>query len=432
MQGFFIELFLNRLFKNISMQLNTLAKRLCERARAENGNVICLSSAPARVDFLNTHQDYKMLPVVPAAIEKRTFIACSKTGEPGVVRVRSLTLEREGVESEDVFQSDRVELLRGRWFGDYFRSMHMLVSKKYGMLDTGLAIYVDSDVPVASGLASSAALHVSLAAMYAELLGLRLSRMELAELAYEAEHNVMGIPCGRLDQYASSYGGVIKLDFKPVITVEEFEGSGIVFVVADSGIRHSTAEIHPVRQSELNTAIRMLNDAPLPEELREILRGDYASVEWRLLKEEDLENFLSTLPQRLADRIVFTLRMQSSTETAIEILKYRRVRGAELGKLGLRPTEDWLEALGEIVNMQHVLLRDLYEVSHPKLEKMRDAALEAGALGVKISGAGMGGSLLALVKPGDTARVEEAFADAGAINVFATGVGVGVSSTLLG
>ena len=114
------------------MQLGQAGRKVCERARAENGNILCFSSAPGRVDFLNTHQDYKMLPVVPSAIEKRTFIACSKLSKPGIVRVKSLTLEREGVENEDVFQSSEDELLKGKWFGNYFRSIHRLVLEKYG------------------------------------------------------------------------------------------------------------------------------------------------------------------------------------------------------------------------------------------------------------------------------------------------------------
>jgi len=413
------------------VELSQAARKVLEKARSEGG-ATCFSSAPGRADFLNTHQDYKMLPVVPVAIEKRTFVACSKLDKPGVVRVKSLTLEREGVESEDVFKSEEVELMEGKWFGNYFRSIHMLFSKRYGVLKTGLAIYVDSEVPVASGLASSAALHVSLAAMYAKLLGLSLSKMELAEIAYEAEHNIMRIPCGRLDQYASSYGGIIKLDFKPTISVEEFDGSGLIFVIADSGVRHSTAEIHPARQSELDTAVKMLRESNISESLRRMLEGNHASVEWRLLEEDVLGNCLSTLPKKLANRIIFTLRMQRSTEVALEILKYRTANKASLERLGLKHTEDWSEALGEIVNMQHILLRDYYDVSHPKLEEMRNAALEAGALGVKISGAGMGGSLLALVKtPEDASAVEKAFADAGASSVFKTGVGEGASASIL-
>ncbi len=413
------------------MQLGQAGRKVCERARAENGNILCFSSAPGRVDFLNTHQDYKMLPVVPSAIEKRTFIACSKLSKPGIVRVKSLTLEREGVENEDVFQSSEDELLKGKWFGNYFRSIHRLVLEKYGRVETGLAIYVDSEVPVASGLASSAALHVSLAAMYSKILNLGLSRMELAELAYEAEHTVMGIPCGRLDQYSASHGGIIKLDFKPRISVEEFEGEDILFMVADSGVRHSTAEIHPVRQSELNEAIKMLHEAC--GSLSRMLEGDFASVQWALIKEDHLKDCLSVIPSRLASRIIFTLRMQASTEVALQILKYREVRKPDLEGLRLKPVEDWLDALGEIVNLQHMLLRDLYEVSHEKLEAMRDAALEAGALGVKISGAGMGGSLLSIIRSvNDAPRVEEAFRRAGAKNVFTTSVGSGVSAALLG
>ncbi|MEM2929275.1 MAG: galactokinase family protein [Thermoproteota archaeon] len=414
------------------MQLGQVGTRVYERAKAENGNIICFSSAPGRADFLNTHQDYKMLPVVPVAIEKRTFIACSRLNKPGVVSVKSLTLEREGVEDKDFFQSDKAELLKGRWFGNYFRSIHRLVSEKYGMVEDGIAIYVDSEVPVASGLASSAALHVSLAAMYSEILGLDLNRMMLAELAYEAEHNVMEIPCGRLDQYAASFGGIIKLDFKPSISVEEFSGEEIFFTVADSGVRHSTAEIHPVRQSELNNAIKMLREASRGS-LSKMLEGDFASVQWRMIKEERLKDLLSVIPPRLASRVLFTLRMQASTEVALQILKYRKVSRHDLEKLGLKPVENWLYALGGVVNLQHTLLRDLYEVSHEKLEAMRDSALEAGALGVKISGAGMGGSLLALVRNMDDApRVEEAFRRAGAQSVFTTGVGPGVSAVFLG
>lgn len=406
---------------------SNLGRNVYKRAKLENGNVLCISSAPGRVDFLNTHQDYKMLPVVPAAVERRTFIACSRLNKAGVIIVKSLTLEREGIEHEDRFLAKDVELKSGKWFGNYFRSIHRIMMNRYGRFSGGLAIYVDSEVPIASGLASSAALHVSLAAMYSKLLNLNLSRMDLAELAYEAEHTLMDIPCGKLDQYAASYGGVIKLDFRPSISVEEFNGNEILFVVADSGVRHSTAEIHPVRQHELNMAIKALREA-FPS-LSGVLDGDFASVRWKLLKEDELKDCLQAIHKKFADRILFTLRMQSSTEVALRILKYRMVRKSDMEMLGIKPIKDWLSALGEIVNMQHVLLRDLYEVSHPKLEAMRDAALEAGALGIKISGAGMGGSLLAMIRNRDEARrVEEAFTAAGAKSTFTTGVGTGASA----
>lgn len=80
-----------------------------------------------------------------------------------------------------------------------------------------------------------------------------------------------------------------------------------------------------------------------------------------------------------AKRILYTLKMNESTMRAVRLIK----RGE-------------IEALGEIINEQHELMRDLYDLSLPELKKIRNSMLEAGALGVKISGAGLGGCLIAI------------------------------------
>jgi galactokinase len=84
-----------------------------------------------------------------------------------------------------------------------------------------------------------------------------------------------------------------------------------------------------------------------------------------------------------------------------------------------------LKILGEIMNYQHELLRDLYKLSIIKLEKIRDAALEAGAYGTKISGAGMGGSLISLVDPRNGKAILEAGISAGAKQGWISGIGEG-------
>ena len=66
----------------------------------------------------------------------------------------------------------------------------------------------------------------------------------------------MGIPCGRLDQYASSYGWIVKLETKPPYRIEELPMRELVFVGADSGIQKSTAEVHPLRQREIDEGLR--------------------------------------------------------------------------------------------------------------------------------------------------------------------------------
>jgi galactokinase len=80
-----------------------------------------------------------------------------------------------------------------------------------------------------------------------------------------------------------------------------------------------------------------------------------------------------------------------------------------------------------VMNKQHALLRDLYEVSVPRIEDMCSAALAAGAYGAKLSGAGMGGSIIALVKDEKMGRkVLDACLSAGARNGWVSRVGEGV------
>jgi galactokinase len=158
-----------------------------------------LVSAPGRIDLLNTHQDYKGLPVVGVAINLRTFIAGSRSER---CVIYSLT-----VNERDEFGSN-VGLKGGKWFGDYFRAAFMALRKRGYQVGCVKAV-VSSNVPIGSGLASSGALLVAFVKLLDALYNLGMDIKEIAELAYIAENNIMGIPCGRLDQYTSAYGGIV-------------------------------------------------------------------------------------------------------------------------------------------------------------------------------------------------------------------------------
>lgn len=374
-------------------------------------------SAPGRADFLNTHQDYKGLPVVPAALNLRT--RC--WGEPSrEFRIHSLNLEEMGEESVDCFEV-RENPMEPGWFGNYFRGVVNVLLRK-GYRFGGIQVTVKSEVPVGSGLSSSAALEVSFLKLLDCTYGLGLSKREIAELAFEAETREVGVPCGRLDQYGCSFGGIIKLECRPPFRVEELGRRDLVFAIVDSGIRHSTAEIHPLRQAELNQALELL-PMPLPG------GKTFDTVRWEELREEELEPYLAGLPPKPRMRLLFTLREQRSTELGLKILRGEKLREEEIvSHFGSRGKQlSSLELLGELMNEQHALLRDLYEVSLPQLERLREACLQAGALGVKLSGAGMGGSLIALVENEEVGRrvVEEAKAE-GAKEGWVSGIGEGV------
>lgn len=395
-------------------------------------------SSPGRADFLNTHQDYKGLPVVPVAINLRLHISARLSGDK-TFNVRSVDLERLGEPCMDSFDVGVNDMLGGRFFGNYLRGVvNVLVKRGFGDRIRGMDLTVRSEIPIGSGLASSAALEVAFTELLNHAFNLGLSRKDIAEISFAAENVEVGIPCGRLDQYGSAFGGIIKLDCRPPYDVEPLPFRDLTFAIVDSGIRHSTGEIHPKRQMEINAGLETLmgSDA-VPRELKARLGYRFDQPRWEDICEEEIQDYLSILSEPSRKRILFTLRMHRLTMVALKVLRFEGVTAEDLisnlGEESWRrvqmgpPGELNYRILGEIMNAQHALLRDLYDVSLPEIDRICEAALNAGAYGAKLSGAGMGGSIIALVRNREVGeRVVNACLSEGARGGWVSEVGEGV------
>ncbi len=395
-------------------------------------------SSPGRADFLNTHQDYKGLPVVPAAINLRLYISASLSND-NTFTIKSIDLEKHNEPFTDSFNIGINEMLGEKFFGNYLRGVvNVLVKKGFADKLRGMNVTIRSEIPIGSGLASSAALEVAFTELLNHVFNLGLSRKDIAEISFIAENVEAGIPCGRLDQYGVAFGGIIKLDCKPPYNVEMLPFKDLIFVIVDSGIRHSTGDIHPKRQMEINLGLEALMKNPsVPENLKAKLGYNFDQPRWEEIGERELSNYLSILNENSRKRILFTLKMHRLTEIALKILNFKEVSKKELiSNLGEdawkkiqkgSPSELNHKILGEIMNAQHALLRDLYDVSLPEIERICEAALNAGAYGAKLSGAGMGGSIIALVRNKEIGwKVVEACLSAGARKGWVSEIGEGV------
>jgi len=391
-------------------------------------NPDAIASAPGRLDLLNTHQDYKGLPVVGAAVNLRCYVAVSEARMTPKSRVGSLNLRAEGHAWLDEFDATKPTLKGGGWFGDYVRAAaRALLNAGYSVPQFNALIH--SEVPIASGLSSSAALLVSLVKALTTLAGANPSPGEVAELAYVAEHDVLGVPCGRLDQYTSAYGGVVLVKTKPPYGAERLPFNEGVYVASVTPVKHSTASIHSARQAEIEEGLKALLKQPLPENLRRKLGLKYWEPDWASLSEDELAPYLSQIPEAPRKRILYTLRAHASTTLALKAMRSREVRLEEalntFGEHALRHAikatgfaDDLRSALNKLpplvivaaaMNHQHTLLRDLYEVSTPEIEAVINASLKAGAAGSKLSGAGLGGATASLTTNEETAnKVTEA------------------------
>lgn len=215
---------------------------------------------------------------------------------------------------------------------------------------------VTSTIPIASGMGSGAAIAAAMVRAAGTFLGRPLSDEEVALLTYESEKAFHGTPSG-IDNTVIGYT-------KPVWFVRgqpvEFPHIATPFtlVIANSGIHASTADVV--------SAVRVMHDAD---------------------------------PARVND--LFT-QIGSIAEDAAKALQ-----------------DGDVAALGPLMLENHQLLAQL-NVSLPELDYLVDAAMNAGALGAKLSGAGCGGNVITLVRPDDAHNVAEALLDSGAVETIIT------------
>src|SRR6266550_455563 len=150
------------------------------------------ASAPGRVNLIGEHTDYNGGPVLPVACAVRTVVAVG----PADLGVLEMVSTRDG-------QVTRIDYRAGRaagWGAYVAGVMHELVALGAAPLEGGARIAVTSDVPIAAGLASSAALTVATAKALSLLAGARLQPRQLAGVAFRAEHDYVGVRCGIMDQ----------------------------------------------------------------------------------------------------------------------------------------------------------------------------------------------------------------------------------------
>jgi galactokinase len=223
----------------------------------------------------------------------------------------------------------------------------------------GADIFIDSDVPVGSGLSSSAALTTAVAVALRDLTGAELSPEMLVELCHEAEADFVGAPTGTLDQRAallSRPGHGLLIDFSTDETTPIPLDNAGPFVVVDTGVRHDHATGgYGERRRECEEAAAQLGLAYLSQ----------AS--------------LDTVEDRLDGRLRSRARHVVTENARVVEAARRLARG---------------EGIGDLLLASHASLRDDFEVSCPELDIVVDAVVESGAAGARMIGGGFGGSVI--------------------------------------
>lgn len=324
--------------------------------------------APGRVNLIGEHTDYNDGFVLPLAIPQRVLVAAAPRND-NTLQIASLQQPGAG------------------W-------QRYVAGVQWAFLQAGFPVHgadllIDGDVPIGAGLSSSAALECAAAIALNDLYGTNCDRTELAAVARRAENDFVGVPCGPMDQLAAMHATrdhALFIDTRS-LTIEpialDLPSAGLSLLVINTNAPHSLpASDYASRRHACEQAAATLHLAAL-----------------RDLDPDQLNRAMSELDDPIVrKRVRHVVTENARVQHAVRLLRQGNI-----------------EAVGPLLTESHVSLRDDYEVSSAELDAATDAALHAGALGARLTGAGFGGCAIALLPtdraPGVTEAVARAFRD---------------------
>jgi galactokinase len=317
-------------------------------------------SAPGRVNLIGEHIDYHGGCVLPIAIAARTTVTLEPRYDG---RVIAISRQQEGTVEFDLNRLDRC----AGW-ARYVAGVCWSFAQA-GHKIGGFNLEVDSNVPVGAGLSSSAALEAAVALALNDLFDLGLSHESLVEIAHRAETDFVGVPCGRMDQAAALLtrsGSALLLDTATGQSrhIPFALANDINLLVIDTRVRHSLGDGRYAERRQLGERARDILSLP---RLTSILP-------------RELDKALRRLPPDLRPIVRHVVTEQARTIKAVNVLE-----------------RDDPCSLGALLSESHASLRDDYQVSCLEADLAVETAVRCGALGARMTGAGFGGSVIALV-----------------------------------
>jgi len=337
-----------------------------------------LVSTPGRICLFGEHLDYLHLPVISCAISLRLTIDAHYSFDQ-VTTIRTPDIGR-------VIKIEKLSPLRYEDQRDYFRSGLKVLREKGFTFSRGIDCTIHGEIPIAAGTSSSSAMVVSWINLLARMSDqeIVLTPEECATYAYAAEVLEFSEPGGKMDQNATAFGGILFQNFYPADSVEPLHPKLGSFVLGDSGIPKDTKTILSTVKNRVLSIVEKLSSR-------------YPVFSLHTMTLDDLPQFLNDLEVEEQNLLRATVRNFEICKDAHRLLKDSR-------------TDEHL--FGTLLTEHQALLRDVLLISRPKIDRMLDAAMGAGAYGGKINGSGGGGCMF-VYAPKNTEQVAEAITKAG-------------------
>ena len=327
--------------------------------------------APARINLIGEHIDYNGGMVLPCAISLYTKAYVSKRND-NIINLVSKSFDNKVSKSLDNLEYDK----SNDW-GNYPLGVFKILKDKGYHIPFGLDIYYETDIPLGSGLSSSAAILDLTVYLVSKIYNIELDRKEIALIAQEVENKHCKLSSGIMDEAIISLGKANKallLDCNKITYdyIDMKEGEYTYVVMKTNKPRKLTESKYNERVYECNKALNILKTMYDIKTLTDLSSKEFNNIE-KLLNDE-------TLFKRVRHVV-------SENERVFEFSK-ALVNG------------DY-QKLGQLLNESDYSLKNDYCVTGLHLDTITEAARLNHALGARMTGAGFGGCAIALIKKED-------------------------------
>ncbi|MEZ8988928.1 galactokinase [Vibrio breoganii] len=322
--------------------------------------------APGRVNLIGEHTDYNDGFVLPCAINYQTMVAAAKRDD-NIVRVISVdydnAVDEFDITQEIVFQQDKM-------WANYIRGVVKCLLGR-GFKFKGADISVTGNVPQGAGLSSSAALEVVIGQTFKVLYQLEISQAEIALNGQQAENEFVGCNCGIMDQMISAEGRenhAMLLDCRSLETKSVSMPEDMSVVIINSNKKRGLVD------SEYNTRREQCEEAA----------RIFAVKALRDVTIEQLEGKASELDDVVFKRARHVITENNRTLEATDAL----IAGD-------------MKRMGELMAESHASMRDDFEITVSEVDTLVEIVknVVGSAGGVRMTGGGFGGCIVALVPP---------------------------------
>jgi galactokinase len=320
--------------------------------------------APGRVNLIGEHTDYNEGFVMPAAIDFSTYVAMA-TRDDRKIKIHS-----------DLFNEDasldlaHVPPPGGKHWSRYPFGVAVKLQEA-GHCISGANVFVHGEVPLGSGLSSSAAIEVSTGLGLLDISQERIDRMQLAKICQKAENTFVGAHTGLMDQFIACFGKAghaVMLDCRSLESQALPIPQEVKLVVCNTMVKHELASSeYNKRREQCEEGVRILSKhLDKVKSLRDVTVDDLKKFE---------------MPEVIYRRCLHVTSENDRVRAAADALRRRD-----------------LQTFGKLMYKSHESLRDNYEVSCEELDVMVGLAREVeGVYGARMTGGGFGGCTINLV-----------------------------------